>query len=45
MAEDTMSGLIYADDFAGIPETLQGLQEHIVKALEHSTKWRVPSRT
>ena len=31
---DTISGLMFADDFVMIAETPEGLQEHIEKALE-----------
>ena len=39
--EDTMSGLMFADDFVGISETPEGLQKQIGKALEYTRKWRV----
>ena len=39
--EDTMSGLMFADDFVGISETPEGLQKQIEKALEYTRKWRV----
>ena len=41
MGEDTVSGLIFADDFVGISETPEGLQKQIEKALEYTRKWRV----
>ena len=34
--EDTVSGLMFADDFAGISETPEGSQEQIKKALEYT---------
>ena len=34
MGEDTVSGLMFADDFVGISETPDGLQKPIEKALE-----------
>ena len=40
MGEDTVPGLIFADDFVGISETPEGLQKQIEKALEYSRKWR-----
>ena len=40
IGEDTVSGLMFADDFAGISETPEGLQEQIEKALEYTRKWR-----
>ena len=39
--EDTVSGLMFADDFVGISETPEGLQRQIEKALEYTRKWRV----
>ena len=39
--EDTVSGLMLADDFIGISETPEGLQKQIEKALEYTRKWRV----
>ena len=48
MGEDTVSGLMFTDDFAGISETPEGIQEQIEKALESSTlgrrKWRVTAK-
>ena len=42
MGEDTVSGLMCADDFVGIPETPEGLQLfQIEKALEYTRKWTV----
>ena len=41
MGEDTLSGLMFADDFVGISETPKGLQKQIEKALEYTRKWRV----
>ena len=41
MGEDTVSGLMFADDFVGISETPEGLQKQIEKALEYTRKWRV----
>ena len=41
MGEDTMSGLMFADDFVGISETPEGLQGQIEKAIEYTRKWRV----
>ena len=41
MGEDTVSGLMFADDFVGISETPEGLQKQIQKALEDTRKWRV----
>ena len=44
MREDTVSGLMFADDFVGISETSKGLQDQIEKALvknEYTKKWRV----
>ena len=33
VGEDTVSGLMFADDFAGISETPEGLQKQIEKTL------------
>ena len=33
VGEDTVSGLMFSDDFAEIPETPEGLQKQIEKAL------------
>ena len=41
MEEDTVSGLMFADDFVGISETPEGLQKRIEKSLDYTTKWRV----
>ena len=41
MGEDTVSGLMFADDFVGISETPEGLRKQIEKALEYTRKWRV----
>ncbi|MEP2874451.1 MAG: reverse transcriptase domain-containing protein [Hyphomicrobiales bacterium] len=41
VGEDTVSGLMFADDFVGISETPEGLQKQIEKALEYTRKWRV----
>ena len=41
MGEDTVSGLMFADDFVGIPEAPEGLQKQIEKALEYTRQWRV----
>ena len=38
---ETVSGLVFADDFVGISETPEGLQKQIEKALEYARKWRV----
>ena len=38
---ETVSGLVFADDFVGISETPEGLQKQIEKALEYTRKWRV----
>ena len=39
--EETVSGLIFADDFVGISETPKGWQKRIEKALEEYTrKWK-----
>ena len=43
MGEDTVSGLMFADDFVGTTETPEGLQEQIEKALEYTRKWKVTS--
>ena len=39
--DDTVSGLMFADDFVGISGTAEGLQKQIEKALEYTRKWRV----
>ena len=41
VGEDTMSGLMFADDFVGILDTPEGLQKQIETALEYTRKWRV----
>ena len=41
MGEDTVSGLIYPDNFVGISETPEGLQKQVEKALEYTGKSRV----
>ena len=41
MGGATMSGLMFGDDFVGISETPEGLQEQTEKALEYMRKWRV----
>ena len=41
VGEDTVSGLMFADDFVGAADTLEGLQEQIEKALEYTRKWRI----
>ena len=41
VGEDTVSGLVFADDFVGISETPEGLQKQIEKALEYTREWRV----
>ena len=38
MGEDTVSGLMFADDFVGISETPEGLQKKIEKTLEYTMK-------
>ena len=35
---DTVSRLMFADDFVGISETPEGLQKQIEKALEYTRK-------
>ena len=37
---DTVSGLVFADDFVGISEAPEGLQKQIAKALVYTRKWR-----
>ena len=39
VGEDTVSGLMFADDFVGISETPEGLEKQIDKALEYTRKW------
>ena len=41
VGEDTVSGLMCANDFEGISGTSEGLQKQIEKALEYTRKWRV----
>ena len=41
VGEDTVSGLMYANDFVGISETPERLQKQIEKTLEYTRKWRV----
>ena len=41
VGEDMVSGLMFADDFVGIPETPEGFQKQTEKALEYSRKGRV----
>ena len=41
VGDDTVSGLMFADDFVCISETPEGLQKQIGKALEYTRKWRV----
>ena len=41
MGEDTVSGVMFADDFVGVSESPEGLQKQIEKALEYTRKWRV----
>ena len=38
---DTVSGLLFADDFVGTSQAPKGLQQLTGKALEYTTKWRV----
>ena len=38
MGDDTVSGLMFADDFVGISETPEGWQKQIQKALEYTRK-------
>ena len=40
VGEDTVSGLMFADDLVGISETPEGLQKHIDRALQYTRKWR-----
>ena len=46
MGEDTVSGLMFADDFVGTSETPEGLQQEILieKALEYTRKWRMTGK-
>ena len=43
VGEDTVSGLMFADDFVGISETPEGLHKQIERAflIEYKRKWRV----
>ena len=41
MREDTVSGLIFADNVVGISGIPGGLQKQIEKAQEYTRKWRV----
>ena len=41
VGEDTVSGLMFADDFVGISETPEGLQKQTDNAVEYTRKWRV----
>ena len=41
MGEDTVSGLVFADDFVRISETAEALQKQMEKALEYTRKWGV----
>ena len=41
VGEDTVSGLMFAHDSAGISDTPEGLQKQIEKALEYTRKSRV----
>ena len=41
VGEDTVAGLMCADDFAGVPETSGGFQKQIEKTLEYTEKLRV----
>ena len=41
MGEDTVSALMFADDFVGISETPKGLQKQVEKAPEYTRTWRV----
>ena len=45
VGEDMVSGLMFADDFVGLAETPDGLQEQIEKALEYTRKWRITAKT
>ena len=42
--EDTVSGLMFADDVVGISETPEGLQKQKEKAQENAGKWRVVAK-
>ena len=41
VGEDTVSGLMFADDLVGITERPEGLQKQVEKALEYTRKWTV----
>ena len=41
VGEDTVSGLMFTDDFVGMSETREGLQKQIAKALPSTRKWRM----
>ena len=41
VGEETVSGLMFADDIVGISETPEELQKQIEKTLEYTRKWRV----
>ena len=41
IGEDTVSGLMFADDFVRISETPGGLQKQIEKVLGYTRTWRV----
>ena len=41
VGEDMVSGLMFADDFVGLAETPDGLQEQIENVLEYTREWRV----
>ena len=41
MGEDTVSGLMFADDTVGMSETPEGLQKQIEKTLGYTRKWRM----
>ena len=41
VGEDTVSGLMFADNFVGISGRPEGLQHQIEKALKYSKIWRV----
>ena len=43
MGEDTVSELMFADDFVGISEMPEGVQNQIDKALEYARKCKVLS--
>ena len=41
VGEDTVSELMFADDFVSLAKTPEGLQKQIDKVLEYTRKWRV----